>query len=207
MPSPNDSQQFPIRLQCLNGNAAQAPIIDGWKTFLRFPPGGKRSFWNLLTPALQEPNNPRNHERLKRFCKEHKLTEEDVVNALQSCIFLLHQASSANLGEDFFRQDLMALSGDDPEAPRIILSRYENAKASFRDAIVEGTIVDHGKVLVGLDWRLDNVTASDRGTQLNTSVIFLTLRYREGDRIDRLTLQFTPQALRELKNFTDRFQG
>jgi hypothetical protein len=207
MTSPSDPKQSPIRLKCLNGGAVPAPIIDGWKTFLRFPNGGKRGFWNLLTPALIEPNAPSNPELLKRFCQEHKLSEEDVVNALRSCIFLLHQASSVNLGEDLFRQDLMALSVEDTEAPRIIISRYENTKALFRNAFAEGTLVDHGKVLVGLDWRIDNVTASDRGAQLNTSVIFLTLRYREGDRADRFTLQLTPQTLKEMKTFIDRFHS
>jgi hypothetical protein len=207
MPSPSDRKQSPIRLQCLNGDAAPAPIIDGWKMFLRFPNSGKRGFWNLLTPALMEPNAPSNPELLKRFCQEHKLSGDDVVNALQSCIFLLHQASSINLNEDLFRQDLVNLSGDDTEAPRIIISRYENTKAVFRNAFAEGTLVDHGKVLVGLDWRIDNVTASDRGAQLNASVIFLTLRYREGDRTDRFTLQLTPQTLKELKIFIDRYHG
>jgi hypothetical protein len=35
----------------------------------------------------------------------------------------------------------------------------------------------------------------------------LTLRYREGDRLDRITLQLTPVTLAELKRFAERIEG
>jgi hypothetical protein len=58
---------------------------------------------------------------------------------------------------------------------------------------------------VGLDWRLDSVTASDRGVQLDSSVVLLTVRYRDCDSLKRLTLQLTSDSLRQLKTFVDRF--
>jgi hypothetical protein len=33
----------------------------------------------------------------------------------------------------------------------------------------------------------------------------LTLRYRENNRVERITLQLTPEGIRELKLFSDRF--
>jgi len=54
---------------------------------------------------------------------------------------------------------------------------------------------------------VDNVTASDRGAKLNTTVVLLTLRYRDGNREERITFQLTPDAVRELKLFCDRFTG
>jgi len=71
--------------------------------------------------------------------------------------------------------------------------------------IIQESLADHGKVLVGIDWREDNVTASDRGAKLNTTVVLLTLRYRENNRVERITLQLTPEAMKELKLFCDRF--
>ena len=58
---------------------------------------------------------------------------------------------------------------------------------------------------MGIDWRVDNVTASDRGAKLDTTVVLLTLRYRENNRVERISLQLTPEAIRELKSFSDRF--
>ena len=52
----------------------------------------------------------------------------------------------------------------------------------------------------------DTVSASDRGADLQTSVIFLTLRYRDGDEPGRITFQLTPQALSQLRGFMGRFQ-
>ncbi len=70
---------------------------------------------------------------------------------------------------------------------------------------MQGTLADHGKVLTGLSWRVDNVTSSDRGADLASPVVFLTLRYQEGKDSDSVTLQLTPESLQELKAFMERF--
>jgi hypothetical protein len=203
----SDTQPPPIRLQCFHGNPAPPPIVDGWKRFLRFPQQATTSFWSLLGPALMEPANPRNKDLAESFSREHRLGQEDVVAALRSCDLLLRQASALDLDAAAFQQDLAALSPGNPYGAEIILSQYDATKAELRRRIIQESLADHGKVLVGLDWRLDNVTASNLGAQLDTTVVLLTLRYRDGERIERITLQLTPEALKELKLFCDRFRG
>ena len=61
--------------------------------------------------------------------------------------------------------------------------------------------------LIGLDWRVDRVSASSRAARLDTDVIYLTLRYREGDSVDRVTLQLSTKGVRDLRAFLQRFES
>ena len=163
------------------------------------------NFWGILRPALMQPANPNNRQRIESFSGDYGLKEKDVAAALRSCDFLLRQAAALNMDEAPFRQDLAALSEGDEQGAEVVLSQYEEAKAELRKAIIQESLADHGNVLVGIDWRVDNVTASDRGTNLNTAVVLLTLRYRDANRTERITLQLTPEGMKELKRFCDRF--
>ncbi len=80
----------------------------------------------------------------------------------------------------------------------MLLAGYDAARAQVRRELVRGTLLDHGNVLDGVDWRLDHVSTSSRGGVLGEPVGVLTLRYRAGDREERLTVQLVPEALREL---------
>ena len=68
----------------------------------------------------------------------------------------------------------------------------------MRQEVLQGTLADHGKLLLGVDWRLDSVQASNRGSKMRVPVALLTLRFREGEQTQRITLQVLPETLREL---------
>jgi hypothetical protein len=194
-----------IKLNCCQGRPAPVPAVEGWRQFLRFPEQARKGFWGVLLPALLEPANPANKQRIEAFSREHGLEEVAVVSAMRGCDFLIRQACALDMDTASFRQDLTALSEGDEQGAEFILVQYDGAKADLRKFIIQESLADHGKVLVGIDWRVDNVTASDRGAKLNTTVVLLTLRYRENSRVERITLQLTPEAIRELKSFSDRF--
>jgi len=194
-----------IRLNCCQNRPVPQPVVEGWKQFLGFPEKAMNSFWGILRPALMQPANPNNRQRIESFCGDYGLAENNVVAALRSCDFLMRQAAVLDMDATPFRQDLAALSEGDEQGAEVILSQYEGAKADLRKVIIQESLADHGKVLVGIDWRADNVTASDRGANLSTTVVLLTLRYRDANRTERITLQLTPEAMKELKLFCDRF--
>ncbi|MBE9572864.1 MAG: hypothetical protein IMF11_19745 [Proteobacteria bacterium] len=194
-----------IRIKCCQDRPVPQPVVEGWKQFLGFPEKAMNNFWGILRPALMQPANPNNRQRIESFCGDYGLKETDVVTALRSCDFLMRQAAALDMDATPFRQDLAALSEGNEQGAEIILSQYESAKADLRKVIIQESLADHGKVLVGIDWRVDNVTASDQGANLNTTVVLLTLRYRDANRTERITLQLTPEAIRELKLFSDRF--
>ena len=194
-----------IRLRCFQGNAAPPAVTGGWRQLARFPAEARGDFRILLQSALAEPDNTANEPALRQFCAKYRVDEVEAVEALGSCSLLFRQAGVLNLDRTAFRQDLLALSGGDPGLGDFILERFEEVKAALRRQIVLDSLMDHGKVITGLDWRVDEVSASDRGVDLNAKVVFLTLRYRDGDRRERITFQLVPEAVQELKNFCSRF--
>jgi hypothetical protein len=194
-----------IRLKCCQDRPVPEAVVESWKQFLGFPEKAINNFWVILRPVLMQPTNPNSRQRIESFCGDYELEETDVVAALRSCDFLMRQAAALDMDATAFRQDLAALSEGTEQGAEVILSQYEGAKAELRKVIIQESLADHGNVLVGIDWRVDNVTASDRGTKLNTVVVLLTLRYRDANRTERITLQLTPEAMKEFKLFCDRF--
>jgi len=207
MDQKSDTRPPEIKLNCCQGRPAPVPVVEGWRQFLGFPEQARKGFWGVLFPALLEPANPANKQRIESFSGEYGLEEEAVVSAMRGCDFLLRQASALDMDAASFRQDLAGLSEGDEQGTEVILSQYDAAKADLRKVIIQESLADHGKVLAGIDWRVDNVTASDRGAKLNTTVVLLTLRYRDGKRTERITFQLTPERMKELKLFCDRFTG
>ena len=193
------------KLNCCQGNHPPSFVVDGWKRFIGFPEQARNGFLSLLVPAMREPADPENRQRVGTFSNGYGLAEEAVVAALRSCNFLLRQASMLDLDADAFQKDIAELSGGDLQTAGPILANYNAAKADLRLQILRETLADHGNVLVGLDWRVDNVTTSDRGVKLHSDVVFLTLRYRDGNKAERITLQLTPEAVKELRLFCEKF--
>lgn len=200
------SEPTPVPLRCCHGQPAPIPVVVGWGQFLLLPDEVRDDFQAILERALLEPSelDPR---LLDHYCQQNNLQPEAFGAALASCEYFLRQATALDLDVATLRQDFLALSGDHAPRAELLLSRYDFLRSALRRVNLVETLADHGKVLVGLDWRMDQVTNSDRGVRMDTAVVFLTLRYREGDRIDRVTLQLTPESLQEIKQFADRFQG
>ncbi len=197
--------QPPIKLHCCHGTPPPPQIVDGWKKFLEFSKTANSRIWSLLMPALMDPHNPASNKLVVSFCQENGVGQDDLLAAVRSCVFLLSRAAALNLGLDLLDQDFATLSPPDSKAHEVLLSRYEGLKSELRKLIITESLADHGKVLVGLDWRVDQVNASHRGMNLNTPVVMMTLRYRDGNQFERTTLQLTPETLNELKLFCERF--
>lgn len=194
-------------LHSFAGNPAPPALVDAWRRFRGLDSEARSALWAIVVPLILEPADPEHRRRLEAFCRDHQVAEDVAVAVVQACGQLLRQAGALDLDQEHFRQDLATLSNGTTVDAGVLLDRYDELKGRLRRQIVAETLAQHGKVLVGLDWRVDQVVGSDRGTRLNTSVVFLTLRYRDGDRLDRITLQLTPEALTELKQFSERIGG
>ena len=205
-----DPHRSPITLHCFHGAPAPPEVVDGWRRYLHLPKPARRAIWHLLGPAVLDLDGSQHQELLASFCKEYGIAKEPVVQAVQSCGFVLSRAAALDLGLAQVHEDLAALTGDsavsDEDAFDILLARYDGMKTQLRGLIMQETLADHGKVLVGLDWRVDTCSASHRGANLDATVVFLTMRYRDGNQFDRATFQLTPEALKQLKLFCSRFE-
>lgn len=204
--SANPPASSPV-LQCCGGRPAPPEVVQGWQAYLEFTGDARQGFWSVLNPALVDPANPGNRDRVQLFCKDHGVPLSDVVAAVRACDFLFRRAATFNLDDRMFEADLVTLSNGDSQACRPLMARYDMAKSKIRDGIIAGTLADHGKVLVGVSWRTDMIGASQRGMHLGVPVPILTLNYVEGEKKDRVTLQLTPESLRQLKQFCAQMEG
>lgn len=203
--SPPTGTQTEVPLNCLGGRPAPPVVAEGWKQLSAFPRSSWQPFWLLLAPVLLNPSGAANKELTALFCKQHDISPEGMLAAMGCCEMLLKQSAALDLPDDLFQKDLAALTGGNPdELVRFIGERFPEAKRELRNQIFEESLSAHGKVMTGLEWRLDTVRHSSKGNGLNTDVVLLTLQFQEGRKQDRITLQLTKGAARQLKRFCDR---
>lgn len=196
-----------VHLCCCQGAPAPAQVVDGWRRFLGFPAAAARPFWALLEPSLTRPGEPLPKTLLDHYCAEFQLPHQDVVAALFASGFVLERSAAANLAPAAVHEDFVTLSGDDTARADLIAGLYGENQGLIRRTLFEETLADHGKIATGVDWRVDRVVSSDRGADLEAPVVFLTIRYREGRKEDRFSVQLTPEALTQFRNFMNRFES
>jgi hypothetical protein len=189
----------------MEGLPAPPVVIEGWKHLSNFPRSSWESFWLLLAPVLMNPGNTSNQELITLFCKEHDISPECTLMAIGCCEQLLKQAAALDLSEDLFYKDLLALTGESPDdLAQFIRKRFSGAMKGLRQQILMDTLATHGKVMTGLEWRLDRVKQSSRGSHLNTDIVLLTLNYQEGGKQDKISLQLNQEAAKMLHDFCCR---
>ncbi|ANM28747.1 hypothetical protein ABI59_02660 [Acidobacteria bacterium Mor1] len=192
-------------LDALQGSPAPPPVLDGWRRLARFPDGALKQWWALLEPAVVRPTLLEDGVRVAEFAQMFGLGHEDVRMAVQATAFLVTQSMAIDLAGEKLAADLEKLGAKSPEAAKIVADGYEERRPRLRELIVEWSLADHGNLLVGLDWRVDEIKTSSHGAELNTPVVLMTLKYRGGDGDKRLTLQLTPSAMQRLTEFVGRF--
>ncbi|MBM4359019.1 MAG: hypothetical protein FJ096_13020 [Deltaproteobacteria bacterium] len=74
----------------------------------------------------------------------------------------------------------------------------------LRAELIRRTILDHGALLTGTDWRVDRILGSQHGASLDATLGVLTFTYKRGALEERLTMHCEPGALRSLREAIDR---
>ncbi len=200
----SEPQEAPT-LHCCRGEPAPEAVVQGWRRLLAMRTSTRQAFLELFTTSVVEPDEATLEARLSGFCDSQGHEPEAALSALRTCRFLLERSAALDLDEERFTQDLEALSAGDPGAPRLLASRYLPLKGHIREGLLDETLADHGNVLVGLDWRLDHVSSSDRAVNLDAPVVFLTLDVRNAQGSERVSVQLTGRSIQMLRRFADRF--
>ncbi|MEP7124839.1 MAG: COMM domain-containing protein [Byssovorax sp.] len=195
------------KLRSLGGEVPPATILRDAEQALELPPRIRQRFWDILGPCLAEPLPGSLESDLDRLCAEHALAPDALARALKACRFLVRNAAAHDLDARAFAEDLALLSGGSTQLADLLVPGYESARAVVRSELARAAIHDHGKVLEGVDWRIDVVTASSQAAKLRAPIAVITLHYREGSERERLTLQATPESLESLRDLCDRMLG
>ncbi|TVP58346.1 MAG: hypothetical protein EA351_03865 [Gemmatimonadales bacterium] len=202
MDSPADNRP---RLHSLQGEPVPQAVQHGWTQLNQMPTGAQQGFVDLLTESLRGEEEAALAQSLAHFAERYGIEQEIAFAALKAVQFLLARAAALDLDPKRFGEDLQALAPDDTGGLRVIGSRYLPLKEQIRQGLLIQSLADHGKVLVGLDWRVDTLTASDRAVGLDSRVVFLTLRLQDADGTERTTVQLTPASVKMLQQFCRRF--
>lgn len=205
-PASQDANGSPPNLHCCQGQPPPDGVEQGWKALLAMPTAAQQAFVELLTRALVDLDDTRLEEALAAFCNAHGVQRDPALAALHASRFLLQRAAALDLDAQRFVEDLQALSpSDDAGGVRVMGARYLPLKSHIREGLLEQSLADHGKVLVGLDWRVDRVSSSDRAVDLDTPVVFLTLQLQDAGERERVTVQLTNRSVQLLRQFCQRF--
>lgn len=182
--------------------SAQPPplLIEGIEYVKQLPERAVQQLWPLIDASLQTTDASVDDDLLRFFCERQPSDPTLVATAVRCLDLLLRQAAALDLGSDAFQEDLEVLWADSTTVAQLLMPRYAAAHAWLRQRITEDTLADHGKVLVALDWRLDQVHASHRGEAINTPIAFLRLHYREDAEQRQISLQVTPDTVKTLRD-------
>jgi hypothetical protein len=197
----------PPRLYCLGGGEAPPDLGADLLRLLRLPAEALPKIWQVLAPSLAETIAKETEQLLDLFCAAYKLDDEDLARAIKACRFVIREAAQRDVPAGAVAEDLDRLCPGDPLVKELLLAGYEPAREQIRHEIVKAALADHGKLLVGVKWRLDAIQASERGAKLGTPVAMLTLHYLEGAEAGRVTLQVLPDMMGELRGACDKVLG
>jgi len=194
----------PTRLHALGGREAPPDLAEDLRRLLRLPPEALSKFWQALGPCLAEKLTEETEKLLDIFCAAYRVPEDDLARSIKGCRFLIQGAARLDVPPEQLGDDLDRLCPDTPLLRELVLAGYERARAALRHEIVRAALVEHGKLLVGAQFRVDVIEASERGARLRQPVVMLTLQYCEGPETRRITLQVLPDMMGELRGICDQ---
>jgi hypothetical protein len=190
-------------LRCLGGLPAPPEIAADLAVLPTLPLSVRGQIYRVLGPCLDEPVPGSVDAQIAQFCRELSVDPAALARAIKASRFFLRRAAMMDLGAADLAADLAKLDGGG-EIRAALMPGYETARTVIRGEIARGVIADHGKLVERVSWRVEQVTASNRGQGLNLPLIALTFAYREGERVERVTLQLLPDAMLELQEMCRR---
>lgn len=203
--TPDRAEQAALspNLVCLGGRPAPRELLADLRKASSLPDAARQHLWELLGPCLAESNPSDLADRVQRFRAAHGASAEELGDAIGAVRCLIRGASALDMSRASFADDLARLPWTH-DLGALLLPGYDAAKAMVRAEIARESVTDHGKMLSGVDWRLDTVASSNRGGNIGVPIALLTLRYRRGKRRGGVTFQASLNGLRELHDTCGR---
>lgn len=183
-------------------------LVSGFRVLAGLPRGAQQHLWPLIEAELAEVGSASERRQVvEGYAHRFEANPAHVWAATRACSVLLRHAAARKLPANEFVEDLAILLGSSLDAAEILVSRYERVREDLRLRLLEDTLADHGNVLIGFDWRVDEVRVSNHGEMHGAPVVLLKLRYRHGSEFGHLPLQLTPSAVASLKEFWAQFEA
>lgn len=185
-------------LHSLDGAPAPAELGPSLMKMMALDEKIRASFSQLVVAVLGQAPDEQVDESITRLCRNNELDIEVAGTAIKASRYLLRQAAALGVGPEQLSEDLRAIDCAQ-ELVETLVKTYAQVVGELRLEIAQASIVAHGNVLTGVEWRVDTLGASNRGRGLNLPIAMLTLHYRNGDETKRITLQALPDAVNSLR--------
>jgi hypothetical protein len=199
--------EAPPRLYCLGGGEAPPELGADLRRLVSLPREALEKLWQVLAPSLADSIAKETEDLLDVFCSAYGADPEELGRLIKACRFVIRNAAQRDVPAAAVSQDLDRLCPGDPLVRDLLMAGYGAARERIRHEIVKAAVSDHGKLLIGVKWRLDAIQASEGGMQLKMPVALLTLHYLEGSESGRVTLQVLPDMMGELKKVCEKVLG
>jgi hypothetical protein len=193
-----------MNLSVLRGRPAPKEVVGDLSLLLQLPPAAREHLWDALAPSLREPVTRQAEAALDHFCSVHRVDADVLASAVRASRFLLRAANDVGATKQELAGDLATLCAASPEIAELLLARFDAAMALLAEEALDAALVDHGRVLVDVDWRVDAVRASSRGGTGAGAVALFTFRVKDGDDESRVTVQVRPEVAKKLRWVCDR---
>jgi hypothetical protein len=180
-----------------------AGLLDDLRLVLELSLPARAQLWSVLGPCVGDALPAKAEEALDAFAQRFTLDRSNLARVLRGCRTVVRAAALADLDVPTFQRDLAALGPEMDDVGRVLGPGFEAAKRVVRSEIIRGALFEHGCVLDSVSWRADHVITSAQGP-LSFPIVLMTLRYVDGSRQERLTVQVTRERLVELKSMCDR---
>ena len=182
----------------MDGGSAPDELSPSLNKFIELEAPIREAFGQLVTAVLGQAPDDKVDESITAICSNNNLDVNVAGTAIKSTRYFLRQAAALNVNSEQLTEDLKALECAQ-EYIDTVVEVYEATLNDLRMEIAQSTIVAHGNVLTGVEWRVDTLGASNRGRGINIPVAMITLHFRNGDEESRLTLQALPDAVNTLR--------
>jgi len=193
-------------LRCFGNRPAPAALHDDLRPLLELSGPAQKELWTILGPCLAESMSGRTEAAIDQFAKRFVVSPDVLARILRGCRTIVRAAALADLDAATFADDVKHIGPGLDDVADLLLRGFDAAKRQIRTEAIRGAMFDHGNVLDGVAFRVEHVLLSDHGV-LPFPIAVLTLRYADGQRQERLTLQVTREKLGELRAVCDKLLG
>jgi hypothetical protein len=196
----------PPRLACLEGAPAPLQLAADLLRLGELSDDARARLGEVLGQVLPDPVDAGAEDQLRAFAERFDVDPMQLGQALRAARFLVRAAARIDLAATAFVDDLRLLAravGAERDAEDLLVAtlspQFEPAKALVLREAASKSIAGHGKVLVGVDWRVDRVIGSSQARALSTAVAWVTLRFEEHGEKEAVSFQATPAMLEALR--------
>ncbi len=206
-PAPPDTPA----LACLSGGRPDPKLLRDWRAYQTMDARLRPVLLDLLQQVYRVPLGRELAERVGAFAQQAALAPMTAQSILECLRFLFSHAVRGAIEPEAFAKDLHALSGGVDEGIDDFVAHYGSYGPLRRQEYIREALLDHGRLLTGVEWRLDVARRTGRTSRIELPVVMLGLKYAEGSgtsgKNGSISLQIPAGELGALRRVLDEIEA